>query len=63
MKTIEVNLHKFSELSEEAKQNAIDFPSYESIAERDFEYNNSDEAIAETIEANEYDFTKDGEIY
>jgi hypothetical protein len=40
-----------------------DMPSYEFIADRDFEYQNSDEYIIEAIEANEYDFTEDGEIY
>ena len=29
----------------------------------EIEYTNSDEAIIETIEANEYDFTEDGEVY
>ena len=29
----------------------------------DIEYQNSDEAITETIEANEYEFTADGELY
>jgi len=38
-------------------------PTYESIAERDFDYYNSEEAIIETIESNGYDFTEYGNIY
>ena len=29
--------------------------------ERDYDYQNSDDAVAETIEANDYEFTEDGE--
>lgn len=42
---------------------ADDFPSYESIADRDIEYLYSDESIMETIECNDYDFTEDGKMY
>lgn len=41
----------------------LEIPSYEEIAEKDFEWMNTDEYISETIEANEYEFTEDGEIY
>jgi len=34
--------------------------AYADILEKDYEYNTSTEAIKETIEANEYEFTKEG---
>lgn len=39
---------------------ANDMPSYESIAERDYEEQNSDEYISEHLIANEYEFTEEG---
>jgi len=41
----------------------LEIPSYEEIAEKDFDWMDSDEYISETIEANKYEFTEDGEIY
>ena len=38
----------------------LSIPSYESVAEEDFEWMNSDEYIDDAIEANEYEFTEDG---
>ena len=39
------------------------FHNLNSDLESEVEYRNSDEAIIETIEANEYDFTEEGKIY
>ena len=39
------------------------FHNLKSDLESEVEYMNSDEAITETIEANDYDFTEDGDIY
>jgi hypothetical protein len=36
---------------------------YLSILQKEYEYLTSEEAIIETIEANEYEFTEDGELY
>ena len=36
---------------------------YRIILQQEYEYKTSEEAIIETIEANEYDFTEDGKIY
>lgn len=36
---------------------------YRIMLQKEFEYMTSEEAIIETIKANEYEFTKDGEIY
>jgi hypothetical protein len=36
---------------------------YLSILRREYEYQTSEEAIIETIEANDYDFTEDGKLY
>ena len=36
---------------------------YRIILEKEYEYLTSEEAIVDTIEANEYEFTKDGEIW
>jgi hypothetical protein len=36
---------------------------YLSMLERDYEYRTSEEAIIETIEANEYEFTEDGKLF
>jgi hypothetical protein len=36
---------------------------YLSILRREYEYQTSEEAIIETIEANDYDFTEDGRIF
>lgn len=36
---------------------------YASILQREYEYLYSDEAIVETIRANEYEFTEDGELF
>ena len=36
---------------------------YAMMLEKDYEYQTSKEAIIETIEANEYDFTEDGKLY
>lgn len=44
------------------EQLADELPTYESIAEKDFDYYNSDEYIIEEIEANDYEFTEDGII-
>lgn len=38
-------------------------PDGEDIAQAEIDYQNSDEAIIETIEANDYDFTAEGELY
>lgn len=38
------------------------FEEYLSILRKEFDYLTSKEAIIETIEANEYDFTKDGKL-
>ena len=38
------------------------FHSFAKSVASDIEYQNSDEAIIETIEANDYDWTEDGKI-
>ena len=50
MKTIEISLYKFDELTEVAKQNAIE-------TERNSEYNVHLDFF------NDYDFTEDGKFY
>jgi len=39
------------------------FDSWINSVNKDAEYQISDEAVSETLKANEYDFTEDGEIY
>lgn len=91
MRTIEVNLYQFEQLSTEAKEKAIEsgysvkeefIDEYDEEIEyledeyrkemseeiltwlRDeYEYLQTNESVAETLIANEYDFTEDGEIY
>lgn len=41
----------------------LELPSYRDVAERDWEYMTSDEAVDETLEINDYEFTEDGNIY
>lgn len=41
----------------------LTLPSYERVAQNDFDWMNSDEYIDDTIEANEYEFLEDGTSY
>jgi hypothetical protein len=41
----------------------LELPSYEVVAQNDFDWMNSDEYIDESIQCNEYEFTKDGNRY
>lgn len=52
----------YSELTfEELMENCLD--SLRASLESEDDYRNSDEAISEDLEANDYDFTEDGDIY
>jgi hypothetical protein len=61
----EDNEHKFNnkadKLEEEFKRAIL--KEYSSMLQRGYEYLQSDQAIIDTIEANEYDFTEDGKLY
>lgn len=48
------------DMTEEFTQQLLE--EYLSILRQEFEYLTSEEAIVDTIEANEYEFTKDGEL-
>lgn len=52
---------KFEELSEEFEKEI--FNEYLKILRKKYEYLTSKEAIVEAIEANEYEFTKDGNLF
>ena len=70
-KTAEEFLNCVSELDDESDEYAEACESflysiledYRIILEKEYEYLTSEEAIIETIKANEYDFTEDGEIF
>lgn len=51
---------KLTDLEDEFLQSLLE--DYRIMYNRDIEYQTSDEAIKETIEANEYEFTKDGKM-
>ena len=48
------------EMEEDFLQSLLE--DYRIMYNKDIEYQNSDEYISETIEANEYEFTKDGKL-
>lgn len=53
--------NKMLELEDEFKKSLLE--DYRIMLSKEYEYQTSKEAIIETIEANDYDFTEDGEIY
>ena len=53
--------NKLDEMSEEFLKSLLE--DYRIILENEYEYLTSKEAILETIEANDYEFTADGTIY
>ena len=55
--TAQANAMKLEELQKAAKEEPTVEPK-----EKEYEYLTSEEAIQETIEANEYEFTEDGEL-
>ena len=79
MKTIEINVYKFEELDKQTKEKVIENYRYinvedtfwydwikdneEKFLRANYEWEITDEAIIETIEANDYDFTTKGKIY
>ena len=77
-KTAETFLNEFNPVfaeymeTEEGEDKLIDLESdflnslledYRIMLQKDFDYLTSEEAIIETIEANDYDFTANGELY
>lgn len=64
-KVAEDNEYEFDkeadELAEEFQDNILE--DYLSMLRQEYEYQTSEEAIIESIEANEYQFTEDGELY
>lgn len=60
MRTIETTIYTFDELSDKAKERAIQ--AFLSAVKKDIEWQFSDECITESIEANGNEFTENGEI-
>jgi len=62
--------YKFEELSDDAKRKAVenlydinvDFEEYLSLLRQEYEYLTSKDAIVETIQANDYEFTEEGKL-
>jgi hypothetical protein len=57
------NEYKFDQEADELEEQFLEdiLEDYANILQKQYEYLYSDEAIIETIEANEYEFTEDGE--
>ena len=68
MKTIQINIFQFSELSDSAKDKAREWyrrglqPSRGRALEAAYDWDNADAQVDENIIANEYEFTEDGEV-
>lgn len=56
-----MNFNKVDELEDEFKQSILE--DYRIMLQKEYEYLTSEEAIVETVEANEYEFTEDGKLY
>jgi formylmethanofuran dehydrogenase subunit A len=52
---------ELEELEEEFKKSLLE--DYRIMLQKEYEYQTSEEAIKETIEANEYEFTKEGKLF
>lgn len=59
MRVIETAVYQYDELSDKAKARTFADWIYRQL-ESEYEHVNSDESVAETIRANEYEFTADG---
>ena len=65
MRIIETKVYNFDELSDEAKEKAIGnlVDRLRIILQKEYEYQTSEEAIIETIKANDCEFTEDGKLH